>query len=229
MAPVTQAPAPVASSSSSRRRGEETAELVLDVAEACFARKGYAGTTLRDVADGVGIRIPSLYNHFANKESLYAAVLERGMTPVLEVLSRAMEDSDTSYPEPNRLIREMMELLGDRPNLPRLVQYELLAGGTHLAPLLENWLRPAIAQSMAMLEATPAVHRWGPEQMPYLLVTFFNIVVGHFTTATLTENLTGTDPLSAAGIAASSAFYGELFASLIQPEGDPSPSNPGSR
>ena len=200
----------------SRRRGTQTAESILDAAEACFARKGYAGTTLRDVADGVGIRIPSLYNHFANKEALYAAVLERGMTPVLEVLSRSVQESGSAYPDPALLIREMMELLGNRPNLPRLVQYELLAGGQHLAPLLENWLRPAIAQSLAMLESTPAVNRWKPEQIPFLLVTFFNIVVGHFTTATLTENLTGSDPLSSAGIEASSAFYAEIFESLIQ-------------
>ena len=208
--PMATAPLP------SRRRGTQTAESILDAAEACFARKGYAGTTLRDVADGVGIRIPSLYNHFANKEALYAAVLERGMTPVLEVLSRSVQESRSTYPDPALLIREMMELLGNRPNLPRLVQYELLAGGQHLAPLLENWLRPAIAQSLAMLQSTPAVNRWKPEQIPFLLVTFFNIVVGHFTTATLTENLTGSDPLSSAGIEASSAFYAEIFESLIQ-------------
>ena len=68
------------------------------------------------------------------------------MGPVLSVLSASMEDVSGDYPEPNSLIREMMILLGDRPNLPRLIQYELLAGGQHLAPLLENWLRPAIAQ-----------------------------------------------------------------------------------
>jgi AcrR family transcriptional regulator len=212
MAPAAPAALPLPP----RRRGTQTAESILDAAEACFARKGYAGTSLRDVAEGVGIRIPSLYNHFANKEALYAAVLERGMTPVLEVLSRSVQQSGSSYPDPGLVIREMMELLGGRPNLPRLVQYELLAGGQHLAPLLENWLRPAIAQSLAMLESTPAVNRWQPEQIPYLLVTFFNIVVGHFTTATLTENLTGSDPLSPDGIAASSAFYGEIFAQLIQ-------------
>ena len=87
--------------------------------------------------------------------------------------------------------------------------------------MLENWLRPAIAQSLAMLESTPAVDRWQPEQIPYLLVTFFNIVVGHFTTATLTENLTGIDPLSGPGIAASSAFYGEIFSALIQSAEEP--------
>ncbi|MDE0884439.1 MAG: TetR/AcrR family transcriptional regulator [Myxococcota bacterium] len=211
-------PSPEIAPTPPRRRGQETSEHILDAAEACFARKGYAGTTLRNVADVVGIRIPSLYNHFANKEALYAAVLERGMGPVLSVLSASMEDGSGDYPEPNSLIREMMMLLGDRPNLPRLVQYELLAGGHHLAPLLENWLRPAIAQSMKILKSTPAVRRWGPDQMPYLLVTFFNIVVGHFTTASLTESLMGNNPLSAEGLAESSKFYGELFASLIEAE-----------
>ena len=46
-----------------------------------FAERGFAGTALRDVAERVGVRTPSLYNHFASKESLYAAVLERWIAP----------------------------------------------------------------------------------------------------------------------------------------------------
>ena len=54
---------------------KSTAERVLDVAEALFAEKGYKAASLGEVADGVGIRSPSLYNHFRNKEALYEAVL----------------------------------------------------------------------------------------------------------------------------------------------------------
>ena len=49
-----------------------TAERILDAAEDLFAEKGYRATSLGDVADRVGIRSPSLYNHFRNKEALYA-------------------------------------------------------------------------------------------------------------------------------------------------------------
>ena len=54
-----------------RRKGERTAERILDAAEALFAQRGYAGATLRDVAAKVGLRTPSLYNHFPNKESIW--------------------------------------------------------------------------------------------------------------------------------------------------------------
>ena len=198
-----------------RRRGPETAERILDAAEDCFARKGYAGTTLRDVADRVGIRIPSLYNHFPNKGALYSAVLERGISPVLDLLSVTIEESQQGYPDPTRTIGGVMEWLAQHPNLPRLVQYELLAGGEQLAPLLGDWLQPAIARSLEVLETTPAVDRWRPDQIPYLLLAFFNIVVGHFTTSALTESLTPIPPLSKQGTLAAAQFYGQLVEVLL--------------
>ena len=69
----------------SRRGGDVTAARILDAAEELFAERGYAGTTLRDVAGRVGVRNPSIYNHFAGKEALYQAVLERVVGPVLEL------------------------------------------------------------------------------------------------------------------------------------------------
>ncbi len=41
-----------------------TSDRILDAAEDIFAEKGYSATSLGDVADRVGIRSPSLYNHF---------------------------------------------------------------------------------------------------------------------------------------------------------------------
>ena len=196
-----------------RRRSGQTAEQILDAAEACFARRGYAGTSLRDVAEIVGIRIPSLYNHFPNKESLYAAVLERGMAPLLDLLAKAIEDQ-RAQDDPERFAAEIVGLLGRRPNLPRLVQYELLAGGEHLLPILEDWLRPVVGQGLLMLEASAASDHWRADQLPRLLMAYFNIAVGYVTTAPVVENVLGVNPLAPESLERQSEFFGQLIMKL---------------
>ncbi|MBS7707766.1 TetR/AcrR family transcriptional regulator [Chelatococcus asaccharovorans] len=49
---------------------------LLDHATELFARNGYAGTTLRDIADTANIGRTSLYHYFSSKEAFLAALVE---------------------------------------------------------------------------------------------------------------------------------------------------------
>ena len=53
-----------------------TRERILDVALDLFARHGFAGTSVRQLARAVGLRESSLYNHFAGKEAIYHALID---------------------------------------------------------------------------------------------------------------------------------------------------------
>jgi AcrR family transcriptional regulator len=58
----------------------EAMERLLDAAERLFARKGFAATTLRDIAGELSLSHASLYYHFpGGKEDLFAAVTERNI------------------------------------------------------------------------------------------------------------------------------------------------------
>jgi AcrR family transcriptional regulator len=48
-----------------------------DAASALFHARGYAATSVRDIADALSIRGPSLYAHVASKEDVLAAIVER--------------------------------------------------------------------------------------------------------------------------------------------------------
>jgi AcrR family transcriptional regulator len=41
-----------------------------------FARQGFSSTSMRQIAAAVGMRAPSLYNHFAGKEAILAALID---------------------------------------------------------------------------------------------------------------------------------------------------------
>lgn len=53
-----------------------TAQKIMSVALRHFARNGYEGASLADIAAEVGIKKPSIYNHFKGKDDLFMAVYQ---------------------------------------------------------------------------------------------------------------------------------------------------------
>jgi AcrR family transcriptional regulator len=54
-------------------------EVILDAATHLFSEKGYAGTTMRDIAKAVGVLPGSLYAHIEAKEVLLLEIVESGI------------------------------------------------------------------------------------------------------------------------------------------------------
>ncbi len=58
-------------------RGRATREQIVDAAMALFAANGYDDTSIEAVLHAAGVSRGSLYHHFASKDALFWAVLER--------------------------------------------------------------------------------------------------------------------------------------------------------
>ncbi len=54
-----------------------TKEKILDAALVCFAENGYHGSGLRELAAGMGLSKSALYKHYASKEDIWNALLDR--------------------------------------------------------------------------------------------------------------------------------------------------------
>ena len=206
-----------------RRSGRETADRILDAAEALFAERGFAGTTLRDVASRVGVRNPSLYNHFASKEALYAAVLERVTRPVLEGLTELLAEGEQGADGTRRFVERIWGLLARHPNLPRLIQHETLTGGERFSPTLRDSIRPIFERAREVALASPARHHWKEDQLPLLVLALYHTLVGYFTIAPLYRELNGVDLLSSEALVRQTRFFSELVERLLDGGRGPGP------
>ena len=56
---------------------EQTVQLILDTASRLFFQKGYDRTTLQDIIDATKLSKGAIYHHFASKEAIIIAVVDR--------------------------------------------------------------------------------------------------------------------------------------------------------
>lgn len=72
--------------------------LILDTAARLLRSGGYHQTTLREIAEAVGIRKASLYHHFASKEEIVEAVVNDGVRFVHQAVAAALQAAEGAPP-----------------------------------------------------------------------------------------------------------------------------------
>lgn len=76
--------------------GRDTKRAIRDAAVRLFVAKGFEETSLREIADAVGITKPSLYYHYASKLELLVAIVN----PLLDDLRTLADDVEQRPPDP---------------------------------------------------------------------------------------------------------------------------------
>ena len=84
-----------------RMTGKQRREQLLDIGRSLFAEKGFDATSVEEIAQRAGVSKPVVYEHFGGKEGLYAVVVDREMSALLESITGAL--TSTGHP------RELLE------------------------------------------------------------------------------------------------------------------------
>jgi AcrR family transcriptional regulator len=73
-----------------RMTGRERREQLVQVGRALFAERGFDGTSIEEIAARAKVSKPVVYEHFGGKEGLYAVVVDREMSDLLDRLTRVL-------------------------------------------------------------------------------------------------------------------------------------------
>src|SRR5204862_1200115 len=107
-----------------RRRKDARPEEIVSAALEVFADRGFAATTLEDVAKRAGVTKGTIYLYFDSKEALFKALIRETIVPVIaqgEALAQSFTGSARELLE--RLVREYWRLVGETSlaGIPKLM------------------------------------------------------------------------------------------------------------
>ena len=194
-----------------------TRELILAEARKCFADSGYDGTSLNDIAAGVGIRRPSLLHHFPSKEALYEEVFEQLLSDWIERLAGAIAAPETGRRKMELVLGAGFELFADNPDYVRLMRREALDGGVHLGIDMAAVLRPMFDRAVVFFEREMANGTFRRQDPAQLLLTGYGALLSYFSDAPFVGGLIDADALSPEVLARRKQHIIDFFIAALEP------------
>jgi AcrR family transcriptional regulator len=106
-----------AAGSASRGRASGTRQRILDIAGELFARQGFTGTSIADIAGELGTTTAALYYHFRSKADILNALLAEPMV----AYKRIIETLESGSPSAEDLLGAFIDLTVDSRELAAII------------------------------------------------------------------------------------------------------------
>ena len=118
----------------------ERREEILAIAAKIFADKGYASTTVREIADAAGILSGSLYHHFDSKESMLDEIMHGFLDRTVTQYRATVAEGGDPLEVLRALVREAFSSLGANPAALAVMinEFNFLVQFPHFAYLREG-------------------------------------------------------------------------------------------
>lgn len=173
-----------------------TRDKILDAAEVLFARRGFSGVGMREVAEAVGLGKSSLFHHFKNKVELYAAVVGRILDVIESQLLRALAQGGSPLVRFDRWLDTLIDILAEHPAAARLLLRSLfedddLTGESAEERAVEKIIERTFAAASNLLREGMEHGVFRMASIPHTLQSLVGLTVYHFASGEFGEELVG--------------------------------------
>lgn len=96
----------------------------MHVAMQLFGKQGYTGTSMRDIANTVGVLPGSLYAHIQSKEALLVEIVADGIGRFIAAVKPHAEGADSPLDRLRRMIAAHVEVVADNPERSLVVFHQ---------------------------------------------------------------------------------------------------------
>jgi TetR/AcrR family transcriptional regulator len=182
-------------------------EKLLEVAEARFAQRGFAGVGMREVALAAGLGKSSLFHHFRTKAELYVAVIERVIARIEAHVLPALLRPGGVLAQLDRAVDALVDALAEHPTTARLLlrslveEDELAAVEPPGAAAVEARIHALVARFTSLVAAGVAAGELRAASARDAVQTLIGATVYHFASGEFGEAVLGGPLFSADAVA----------------------------
>jgi TetR/AcrR family fatty acid metabolism transcriptional regulator len=135
-----------------RRRQDDKRQRILQAAVKVFARKGYFGARVSDVAGKAGVADGTIYLYFRNKEDILVSLFDEVMAEHIAEARQQLGQAGSAA-EGLRLVAENhLRLLGENRDLAVVFQIELRQSTKFMERFTASWLQDYFDTLTGVLE-----------------------------------------------------------------------------
>ena len=136
---------------------------ITNVSIQLFGKQGYTGTSMRDIANAVGLLPGSLYAHIASKEALLLGIVADGIGRFIAAVEPFVDSSGSPVARLRKMIVAHLEVVADNPERSQVVFHQWRFLGTDNLPEAIERRRHYEALFINTIEAGVAAGEFKPD------------------------------------------------------------------
>lgn len=169
-----------------RNDPEASRASILDAAESLFLERGFAGTSMSEIAKASGVTKSLIHHHYGTKEALWAEVKRLRFMPYYDRQIHLLLQMDPSVQVVRESMRVYFEFLRETPQMLRIMWWMLLEGDEERNEMVDE-LRTLGVERLRTAQERGILRR--DIDPSHILLAFAGLVQGWFTDPHLATNM----------------------------------------
>ncbi|MCD6571410.1 MAG: TetR/AcrR family transcriptional regulator [Deltaproteobacteria bacterium] len=164
---------------------------ILQAADTLFGKIGFDATTTREIAKISNTNKSLIHYHFKNKEGLFQSVLDHYFENLSDTLQNVLLGREDIEDRLEHVINVYLDFLEQNKNYIRIVQREI-TGGKNMDRVIQHMIQNFQMVIKVIRKAYPKT-RSGELVAERLVISFYGMIITHFTCSGVLEHLLKTD------------------------------------